>query len=151
MNCGICDKALSKRNVSGYCRAHSATGLHQDPDRKAQKYARRSLTMSEPRRRNQLLARLSAISAGKVNNWCPEPYRAEYRDLTRNKGFRAAEAKVMILETARRAERQRLGAMTPHERAMDRVANGAALIIKPDLRKAAHAFTLGGVASGELA
>ena len=83
--------------------------------------------------------------------WCPADRWEQYQKLRTTRGVGAEEAKRMILEDIAAAERKRLAAMTPHERNMERVRNGAALTIKPDLRKADPAFTLGGIASGALA
>ncbi len=80
--------------------------------------------------------------------WCPDDRRDDYLKMRRNVG--AAEAKRMILADIAATERKRVASMTPHERAMDRVRNGATLITKPDLRKASSAFTLAGVV-GEIA
>lgn len=80
----------------------------------------------------------------------PRHLRDEYRRLTRSTTTPAAEARRMVIEADQMRERRRLAAMTPHERAMERVRNGAAVIAKPVLRKADHAFTLGGIASGAL-
>jgi hypothetical protein len=66
------------------------------------------------------------------------------------KSIPPAEAKRMIREDEALKERARLAAMTPFERQMEKVRNGARLIEKPDLRPAAHTFTLGGVATGML-
>lgn len=81
--------------------------------------------------------------------WCPDDRRDDYLKMRRDVG--AAEAKRMILEDIAAVERKRLAAMTPHERAMDRVARGATLITKPVLRKADHAFTLAGNSMGSIA
>jgi hypothetical protein len=94
--CGACDKALSSVNSSGYCRQHFASALHADADRKAAKYAKRSVTMSEPERREKHLAHLRAIGTIQVDRWCPLEYRDEYRFLTRVKCFRASEARALI-------------------------------------------------------
>jgi len=150
MNCGTCDKPLGKKNVSGYCRFHSAAGLNSDPVRKALKYARRSATMSAPDRRARMIAHLGRISADKVRGWCPPEYVDEYFRLNRKKGLTAPEAKAVILKLAAAAERKRLAAMTPFERSMERIRMGAGITTKPDLRKADPAFTLGGIASGAL-
>lgn len=58
----------------------------------------------------------------------------------------AKEAKRLILEDMAAKERARLAAMTPFERQMERVRNGAQLVEKFVPRRADPAFTLGGVA-----
>lgn len=67
-----------------------------------------------------------------------------------SKTFGSAEARRMVLEDVAKVERERLAAMTPHERQLERVRNGARVVAKPVLRPADHAFTLGGVATGLL-
>jgi hypothetical protein len=84
---------------------------------------------------------LATIYAG-----IPEHRWDECRALRRK--FGAAEAKRMIVEDEVKRERERIAAMTPFERQLERVKNGAQLVAAPDLRPAPHNFTLGGVASG---
>ncbi len=86
--------------------------------------------------------------------WCPEEHWGLNAKLKAN-GYRLPDRKRMIGdEIARLArvagaeETARLAAMTPFERQMERVKNGAQLTTVPDTRPVAHNFTLGGVASG---
>lgn len=79
--------------------------------------------------------------------WCPPERRDEYASLRQSHG--AAEAKRLILDDLARIESRRLAAMTPHERNLERIRNGAGITEKPVLRQADHAFTIGGVASYE--
>ncbi len=95
-------------------------------------------------------ARAGRARTNTVLAWCPPEYRARYRALKDSQLIRAPEARRMIEEEIARDERQRLAAMTPFERQLEWVRNGGALVAKPDLRKADHSFTLGGVASGML-
>jgi hypothetical protein len=67
--------------------------------------------------------------------WCPVDRRADYLVLRDKTG--AAEARRMIE-----------AAMTPFERQLAKVASGAGLVAKPDLRTGGPGYTLGGVASG---
>lgn len=69
-----------------------------------------------------------------VMAWCPPEYRAEYRHLRLTKKMLAADAKAFILAK-----------LTPFEKQMQAVRNGARLVEKPVLRKSEPAFTLGGV------
>ncbi len=80
--------------------------------------------------------------------WCPIDRRDEYLKLRRQNP--AAEAKRIIMDDLAASERRRLAAMTPFERQMEKVRNGARLVEKFTPRMADHAFTLGGVASGQL-
>lgn len=79
-------------------------------------------------------------------SWCPVDRRADYRTLREKTG--AADARRMIEADIAQREAARLAAMTPFERQMERVRNGAQLVAKPDTRRSAHDFTLGGVATG---
>lgn len=67
--------------------------------------------------------------------WLPEARRHEYENMRDKVG--AAEAKRRILAS-----------MTPFERQMARVANGAGLVAAFKPITSDHAFTLGGVATG---
>lgn len=102
-------------------------------------------TSSKDARRRAGISRSDTVLA-----WCPPAYREQYRALKASGAVKAAEAKVMILDQIKADERARLAAMTPFERQMEAVARGARIVAKPDLRKAAHDFTLGGVSGGML-
>ncbi|MBE7186045.1 MAG: hypothetical protein INR68_16735 [Methylobacterium mesophilicum] len=90
----------------------------------------------------------AAISAAKLRD-VPAGYVDLYRELRRS-GTPASEALPMVQQQARVDEERRVAAMTPFERQMEAVARGARVVAKPDLRKAAHDFTLGGVSGGML-
>jgi hypothetical protein len=76
----------------------------------------------------------------------------EYRALRKKIG--AGEAKRLILaDVAAKiaaTEARRVDALTPLQRQLERLHAGAALIERPSFRRADHAFTLGGIASGLL-
>lgn len=76
--------------------------------------------------------------------WCPADRRAELHKLCRRNGV--AEGERIMREDLAAIERRRLAAMTPHERQMERVRNGAQLVDKFVPRRADPTFTLGGVA-----
>lgn len=80
--------------------------------------------------------------------WCSADRWDEYQKLRTTRGIGAAEAKRMILEDIAAKDRARIAAMTSHERAMERVRNGATLTTKPVMRKADHAFSLTGSSMG---
>lgn len=89
--------------------------------------------------------------------WCPPELREEYRDLVRRQRLPAAEARAIIeaqavrnAERAAKAEADRLAAMTPLERQLERVAKGARVIKVHPFRKAGPEMTLGGVSAGML-
>ncbi len=65
--------------------------------------------------------------------WCPPDRIEEYRFLTRKKHIAAAEAKRMILET-----------LTPFERQMQRVREGANIVTVRPVPKSTHGFSLTG-------
>ncbi len=90
----------------------------------------------------------AAISARKM-----APVPVEYRDLyrqLRRPGTSADEALAMVLEQQRADEARRLAAMTPFERQLERVRNGAQVVEKFKPAAVEHAFTLGGVAGEAL-
>lgn len=69
-----------------------------------------------------------------VMAWCPPEYREEYRFIREKKRIPAAEARQMILAK-----------LSPFERQMQAVRNGAKVVAKPNLRRSDYDFTLGGV------
>jgi hypothetical protein len=88
--------------------------------------------------------------------WVPEGYEAMNRTLIRKK-FKTDERKAIIAdEVAKRArslvlaEQARVAALTPLERQAEQMRRGVRLVEKFTPRMADHAFTLGGVASGQL-
>jgi hypothetical protein len=98
----------------------------------------------------------AAVSAAAYRD-IPEGQRDEVRRLVRGGMATAAEARAIVAEAvalekrrALTAERERLAALPLVERQLERVRNGATVSDKPDLRPAGHAYTLGGVASGQL-
>lgn len=80
--------------------------------------------------------------------WLPEDKVESYRSLRTKVG--AERAKAMILDEIARAERKRIAAMSPFERDMERLRNGAGLVAAPDFRTAGPAYTLGGISSASL-
>jgi hypothetical protein len=80
--------------------------------------------------RKKIAASLSKHYMG----WCPPDRREEYRKLRRNKRLPGAEAKRIILAS-----------LTPFERQMQAIRNGAALVAKPTIRARDYDYTLGGV------
>ncbi|MHA0335806.1 hypothetical protein [Sphingomonas aquatilis] len=175
--CRDCDKPLSARaiqrpNSTGYC-AKCAPKHHWTPESRARASAARKARwdreLADPELRAKAVEsgkRLSAatprtreivekqIAGRRASHWLPEGYEALNRQL-KAKGYRAVERKALIAEEvarlarkAVREEQDRLARMTPHERAMERVRNGATLTTKPVMRKADHAFSLTGSSMG---
>lgn len=81
-------------------------------------------------------------------DWCPQAYRDQYRKLQNSVG--AAAARIMILEQVARDERDRLAALSPFERQLERVRAGARLITIPTRPRIEPSMTLGGVSGGML-
>lgn len=90
-----------------------------------------------------------SVSATRYRDVPPE-HHDTVRRLVRSNLATAAEARAIVRDQVAATERRRLAAMTPFERQMDRLANGAQLVEKPVLRRAEPDFTLGGVATGAL-
>lgn len=83
--------------------------------------------------------------------WCPKEWRSRYHSLRSRHG--AAEAKRLVLSeiNAKRCEEMaRLEAMSPFERQMEALKNGARLIAKPTYQRPDYDFTLGGIATGAI-
>lgn len=88
--------------------------------------------------------------------WCPTEYRALNSEL-RERGHSLADRKAMIADQiaadqrrAVEAERARITAMTPFERQMEAVRNGARLVDKVAMPTRELTFTVGGVSGGML-
>lgn len=93
---------------------------------------------SEPRRRAVASRRATLLG------WRPPEYLPEYERLVYSKRLRAADARAAI-------ERQiaaDLSKLSPHERQLRQIANGARLVPTFKPRATDEAFTLGGVATG---
>lgn len=75
--------------------------------------------------------------------WCPDDLRDEYRRLRKKGKLSAAEAKRVILDLDAYRNRE----MTPFERAMERVRQGAGIVTVRPIPRAEYQFTLGGVSS----
>ncbi|MDH7973705.1 hypothetical protein QH494_16050 [Sphingomonas sp. AR_OL41] len=85
--------------------------------------------------------------------WCPEERRDEYRRLRKMYGAAGARSLIEadLRQKAKAARHRAPGApRLSFEEQQARVAAGAGLVGKPDLRRADPAFTLGGVASAAL-
>jgi hypothetical protein len=86
--------------------------------------------------------------------WCPPEYREQYLRLMRNGHKNAAIARreitaIIEQDAARKAEAQqaRLAEMTPFERQMEAVRNGARLVEKVQMPSRRYDYTLGGVSA----
>lgn len=93
-------------------------------------------------------ARAGAARTDTVLAWCPPEYRDRYRYLKQTKLLLAAEAKRVVLDEIATVERRRIAALTPLERQLERVRNGAKLITVQPRRSVDPDFTIGGVATG---
>ena len=82
------------------------------------------------------------------SHWVPQGYE-QLNFKLRRKRIPLAERREIVLRAAADAERRRLAAMTPFERQLERVRNGAQLVVRPDTRPVGPAFTLGGIASAD--
>lgn len=80
--------------------------------------------------------------------WLPAELVEDYRTLRIKVG--AKEARRMMEAQIAATERARINAMSPFERDMERLRNGAGLVAAPDFRTPDPAFTLGGISSASL-
>ena len=95
---------------------------------------------ASPEAMERLLATRSAVGAKLAENalgWCPVELRAEYTRLRKKHG--KVEARRLIV-----------AGMTPFERQLMRVREGARLVTVQPIRSADPSYTLGGVATGML-
>jgi len=134
-------------------RAKTEAERRDDPQWKAYKVAsgRRLRADYNASEAGQAANRAKRASVGqkareRMLAWCPADRRDEYTKLREKIG--APEARRMMEADIALRESARLAAMTPFERQMERVKNGARVVDKPVFRKADHDFTLGGVATG---
>jgi hypothetical protein len=108
--------------------------LARTPEANAAAAAKQSATLR--RKREERLA------------WCPLDRRDEFHKLSGVVGVK--EAKRVILADLAALEKRRLAALTPLDRQLERVRNGARLVEVRPLPGREHAFTLGGVSGGML-
>lgn len=90
--CRVCGKQLSRKNVSGHCRAHGHL-WRADPEKNAAAKAKYSATVRADYA--TLRARLSRASHARLS-WCPIEYRQEYHRLKRVKNLPAPIARRLI-------------------------------------------------------
>lgn len=121
--------------------------MNEDPAYRARLVERGKHLAATALRSPQSLAKIASLRAENgrkrsetVMAWCPPKYRDEYRFLTVSKRMKAADARQLILD-------KMAAEMTPFERAMDRIRQGAGIVTVRPIRKADHPFTLGGVSS----
>ena len=81
--------------------------------------------------------------------WHPPEY-ADLNALLRRKKVSIAERKRIILEMVAADERRRLAALSPHERQLERVRQGARVVTVHPMPSRQHTHTLGGVSAGLL-
>lgn len=167
---GLCRPCLARRNFGGdEVKARAREGQRRffaDPVNRAAYRERSSNQLAKwratPEGRDQVRAQAQAnlvlaiapearerrIHGIRSAAWKGIP-ESRWDEATKlSKSFGSAEAKRMIMEDEAKRERDRLAAMTPFERQLERVRNGARVVDKVDTRKAAHDFTLGGIATG---
>lgn len=122
----------------------------EDPevDRRVRENMRRCrINMDDPEQRARFIAgtpdrirkRIETVFA-----WCPPDLRDEYRRLRKKGRLKAPEAKQMILDMHACRTRE----LTPFERQLERIRQGAGIVIvRPISRRVEPPYTLGGVSS----
>ena len=145
-------RATSAANMRRY-------NLNLSPAERAARSERGKRTAREVLTRPDVMARSHGPEARRkaglartetVLGWCPPHLRDEYRRLLHKKHIPAAEARKMIETQIASDERARLAAMTPLDRQMEKLANGARLVTNVMPSRVAPDFTLGGVSGGML-
>lgn len=90
------------------------------------------------------IAKRSATLRARARAWCPEGYYEEYQRLVRGHGYSAAEARALVLETAAADKARAEAQLTPFERQMQAVRNGAGIVERQTIPTKAYDFTLAG-------
>lgn len=160
--CSDCPAPIS-HSSAGRCRACAARAKYADPAARQTMSAAKKRALADPEKRGRVVSTAAEnlrqwhkattrdwsahhrARAAARRAWCPADRWTDYQALRRQSG--ADQAKAMILDEMARVERKRIAAMSPFERDMERLRNGAGLVAAPDLRRADHDFTLGGIAS----
>ena len=88
------------------------------------------------------------IAGRRRTHWVPAGYE-QLNFKLRRKRIPLDERQSIIRAQAASDERDRLAAMTPFERQLERVRNGARLVAKPDTRPTGPSMTLGGVTASD--
>ncbi|MGI4958203.1 MAG: hypothetical protein ACRYGI_11495 [Janthinobacterium lividum] len=93
--------------------------------------------------------RANATRDVNVMGWCPPQYR-KLNAALRHQNYLLAERKVMIGDLVVSEERRRIAALTPLERQLERVRNGATVSTKVPMGSRVHAMSLTGCSMGSL-
>ena len=129
------DAERERRRARG--RHIAATILHAE--------AVRARSNSREAKRKAGVARTNTVLA-----WCPPEYRQRYRDLKASQLMRASEARAMIEDEIAADRRRAWAAMSPLDRDLERMRNGAALVPTFRPTRVEPGFTLGGIGSAAL-
>lgn len=135
--CADCGVPVSS-NSSARCHACANKLLAADEAREAQRIESIRAAASTPERQANYLRTNRLIGERKLA-WCPPERRAEYFKLLKKHGSSAPA----------RAEIE--ASMSPFEKKLAAVRQGAKVVRKIELRRPDHAFTLGGVSAGMVA
>lgn len=151
---GMCRSCAGKQPVDPDRRARIAAGQRKRWERDlADPAIRAGLIESGKRLRAsggslQPEAMAKAVASRRARWWCPKGYE-DFNALLKLKGFLADERRKLVLEKRDADEKARKAALSPLERQIDRMRNGA-VVTSPIVHRGAHDFTLGGIASGML-
>jgi hypothetical protein len=166
--CSGCPSPIRDSSTSGLCRSCAARAKYADPTARRVMSEAKKRALADPVKRARVATTAAhnlshwhkttdrdwsahnRAQAARRRSWCPDDKWGDYQALRNMKGMDAASAKAMILDEMARDERKRLASMSPFERDMERLANGAGLVATPDFRTAGPAFTLGGISSAAL-
>lgn len=165
--CTDCSSPIS--HVSrGRCRSCAAKARYSDPAARRVMSEAKKRALLDPVKRERVSSTASTnlrqwhktttkdwsahhrARAATARSWCPVDRWDDYVALRRQRGVGAERAKAMIIDEMARAERKRIAALSPFERDMERLRNGAGLVAAPDFRTSNPDFTIGGIASASL-
>lgn len=155
--------AITIRALTGRCRTCAARHRHTLPEYQAihraatkrgaanrianpEELARLRAAMLAIREKAAIPENMAKANASRdktVMGWCPKEYRAMNERLRRN-GHPLAERKAIITQAAEKAERDRRAAMSPFERQLERVRNGAKLTTRVAVPRGGYDYSLTG-------
>lgn len=95
----------------------------------------------------EVIARRAKTHSERDLAWCPAEYRDQYRHLNTRCGIKADDARRMIFDQIaadRRAKQSKDDGLSPFERQMQALANGATLAPKVQVATRSYDYTLAG-------
>ena len=166
--CIDCPSPISRKSTTGRCRRCANVAKNSTPEMRAKVRETQLKLWQTPERRAKIVDNLGAWRTtpegarrhAEMNRqkgrkrteallaWCPQERLKRYCALRDRLG--APEAKRRVLAEIAQAERDRLAAMTPFERQLEAVRNGARVVEKVRVPGREYGFSLTGCSAGML-